>query len=384
MTLEHQGIMNIPTENLFFALLRAGLWGAFEGDVPQQDEIEWKSLLKLAEEQTVSGLISDGLSLMKKAVPSLEVPAKVTERLMIQTIGLEKSNAMVNGVVSEVCGALNKAGIRYCLIKGQGTALNYPRPNHRTPGDIDLLLDDENYRKASELLVPMAVEVSPENPQKKHLGMKFRNGVEVELHGTARVSFGDAVNKVIDRMQDDLFKGNDFREWDCLGTEVRLPSVDFDAAFIFIHFVQHFYHGGLGLRQICDWVMHLSRFSSEIDQGWILDHLIDLGMLKEWDAFGALAVTLLGMPRECAPFYMPSQDKYAEMIWASMRHSGNFGRKMHGHRDPQSEPYLIRKVRSLNGHMSWMIRHFRLNPRNTLRAIAITLHTGLRAAINGE
>lgn len=376
--------MNIQTENLFFALLRAGLWGTYDGDERLTNDIEWEALLKLAEEQTVSGVVSDGLAMVKKAVPSLEVPANVTRRLMVQTIGIERSNALVDSVVAEVCGILNKAGIRYCLIKGQGTALNYPHPNHRTPGDIDLLLDEENYRLASNLLTPMAEKVLPEDPHKKHLGMMFRDGVEVELHGTARVGFGKKTNKVIDKMQAELLGGSDFRYWDCLGTKVTLPSADFDSVFIFLHFVQHYYHGGLGLRQICDWMMHEYRHEPEFDYGWMLCRIMDLRMLKEWKAFASLAVKRLGMDPRVIAFYDPKRGKYSDIIWDSMKRSGNFGRKMRGHRDPQSEPYLIRKVRSLNGHLSWMGRHFRLNPGNTLRAIAGTLRSGFRGVVNGQ
>ena len=376
--------MNIQTENLFFALLRAGLWGTYDGDERLTNDIEWEALLKLAEEQTVSGVVSDGLALVKKAVPSLEVPANVTRRLMVQTIGIERSNALVDSVVAEVCGILNKARIRYCLIKGQGTALNYPHPNHRTPGDIDLLLDEENYRLASNLLTPMAEKVLPEDPHKKHLGMMFRDGVEVELHGTARVGFGKKTNKVIDKMQAEPLGGSDFRYWDCLGTKVTLPSADFDSVFIFLHFVQHYYHGGLGLRQICDWMMHEYRHESEFDYGWMLCRILDLRMLKEWKAFASLAVKRLGTDPRIIAFYDPKRGKYSDIIWDSMKRSGNFGRKMCGHRDPQSEPYLIRKVRSLNGHLSWMGRHFRLNPGNTLRTIAGTLRSGFRGVVNGQ
>lgn len=90
--------------------------------------------------------------------------------------------------------------------------------------------------------------------------------MDVELHGTARASFGKTVNDVIDSMQEELFREKDFRFWECLGTNVSLPSVKFDSVFIFTHFIQHFYHSGLGLRQICDWTMHLHRFATEMDK----------------------------------------------------------------------------------------------------------------------
>lgn len=160
--------------------------------------------------------------------------------------------------------------------------------------------------------------------------------MDVELHGTASASFGKTVNDVIDSILEELFREKDFRFWECLGTNVALPSVKFDSVFIFTHFIQHFYHSGLGL------------------------------------------------PKEEMPFYDPQFAKYSDMIWASMKHSGNFGRKMNAGRDIKSESFLLRKARSLKGHLLWMSRHFTLSPKNTLRALCGTIVTGVAAAVKGQ
>ena len=208
--------------------------------------------------------------------------------------------------------------------------------------------------------------------------------MDVELHGTARASFGKTVNDVIDSMQEELFREKDFRFWECLGTNVALPSVKFDSVFIFTHFIQHFYQSGLGLRQICDWTMHLHRFATEMDKEWIRQRINALGMMREWKAFGFFAVSRLGLPKEEMPFYDPQFAKYSDMIWASMKHSGNFGRKMNAGRDIKSESFLLRKARSLKGHLLWMSRHFTLSPKNTLRALCGTIVTGVAAAVKGQ
>ena len=70
--------------------------------------------------------------------------------------------------------------------------------------------------------------------------------------------------------------------------------------------------------------------------------------------------------------------------WASMKHSGNFGRKMNAGRDIKSESFLLRKARSLKGHLLWMSRHFTLSPKNTLRALCGTIVTGVAAAVKGQ
>lgn len=375
--------MNITTDKLFFNLLRAGLWGE-PGPVADYSLADWNSVFGLAREQTVTGLVADGISAVKRSGINLGVTAEVSKKFMVQTIGIERSNAMLDKEVTELARMFKENGICYCLVKGQGTALNYLRPGHRSPGDIDFLLDEENYHLASEALAPKADKLFPEDPDQKHFAMLFHDGVEVELHGTVRAGFGRKFNDVVDSMQAELFTRKNFRSWNCFGESVTLPSVDFDAMYIFTHFVQHFYHSGLGLRQICDWTMHLHRFASEIDRGWIKRYLDDLDLNREWKAFGFIAVNLLGLPREEMPFYDETFGRYSDMIWASIRHSGNFGRTMNSGRDMSSEPYLLRKARSMRSHLSWMFRHLALSPHNTFRSIMYTLNHGFSAVMNGQ
>lgn len=170
--------MNIPKDDLFFDLLRSGLWDK-AGTVADYSSVDWKALIRLAREQTVVGLISDGVSAQKRYGAQLSMPFEDARQLMVQTIGVERANARLDAVVAELAGIFKDNGISYCLIKGQGTAQNYLHPGHRSPGDIDFLLDDENYRRASEVLAPMAEKLLPEDGDKKHFGMLFHGGVDV-------------------------------------------------------------------------------------------------------------------------------------------------------------------------------------------------------------
>ena len=229
----------MKTDNVFFALLRAGLWGKAE-DISLRD-VDWESVYGIAREQTVAGFVADGISVMKKADPAMAVSPAVQNSFMQTVLGSEMRNRQMNATLSHLCKVLSENGICALVLKGQGVALDYLQPSHRQPGDIDFFLDDKNYQAASALLSPKAAKVDEENPSKKHLGMHFGD-IEVELHGTMRVDFGKRVNEVMDNIQFDLFRKKDFRKWDCGGTEVLLPSIDFDALFIFMHFIQHFYH----------------------------------------------------------------------------------------------------------------------------------------------
>lgn len=346
------------TDEIFFALLRSGLWGRTEA-LPE-GEIDWNAVISLSDSQAVTGIIADGLSEVRRAFPGCSPDSAVSGRVVRTVLGIEMMNARIESALSSVCGELNAEGIVCCLLKGQGVARNYPVPSHRSPGDIDLLFDGRNYPKASALLVPKADRLSGEAEDRKHFGMFFGN-VEIELHGTLHTFFGKRFNRKLDRMQARLFQDEDFREWNCNGVQVRLPSAGFDAVFIFTHLLQHFYYNGLGLRQVCDWMMHISRNSPAIDRECLASTLRSLGIMEAWKAFGAMAVELLGMPEDEMPFYDRRHSDCPSRIWKAIRLYGNFGSGRYAGRDYVSESFLVRKFRSLRYHCSFLPVFFRLS-----------------------
>ena len=78
----------MKTDDVFFALLRAGLWGKAE-DISLRD-VDWESVYGIAREQTVAGFVADGISVMKKADPAMAVSPAVQNAFM-QTVGREPS-----------------------------------------------------------------------------------------------------------------------------------------------------------------------------------------------------------------------------------------------------------------------------------------------------
>ena len=98
------------------------------------------------------------------------------------------------------------------------------------------------------------------------------------------------------------------RSWDNNGTLVFLPAPTEDVFFVFTHFIKHFYKERMSLRQLCDWCRLLWTYRAEISVDWLGQYLCRAGLMKEWQAFGALAVEYLGMPTEAMPFINLNDD----------------------------------------------------------------------------
>ena len=115
-----------------------------------------------------------------------------------------------------------------------------------------VVLSSENYERAEDFLKPLAREVEVEDIGKKHIGMTIDSWT-VELHGTLRNGLTRRASRVIDRLQEDTFRCGKVQIWRDGDVDIPIPAIDNNVVFIFSHILQHFIHGGIGLRQICDW-----------------------------------------------------------------------------------------------------------------------------------
>ncbi len=70
---------------------------------------------------------------------------------------------------------------------------------------------------------------------------------------------------MLDEIQQDTFEKDETRIWKDGETDVLLPHADNDVIFVFTHILQHFFKGGIGVRQICDWCRLLWTYRNEID-----------------------------------------------------------------------------------------------------------------------
>lgn len=359
-------------------MVRAGLWEK-EARLLSFGEVDYEEVMCLAEEQSVVGLVTAGLEHV--------VDEKASQEYLLQFIGqslqLEQDNVAMNNFIEELIENMRHYGIYAILVKGQGIAQCYERPLWRMCGDVDLLLSHDNYEKAKEILVPIASTVETEWGYQKHLSITIDRWV-VELHGTLRTQLLSKVDRLIDDTQKDVFYGGQVRSWMNRNTQVFLPSADNDVIFIFTHFLKHFYKGGLGLRQICDWCRLLWTYRESLNHGLLESRIRKAGLMSEWMAFGAFAVEVLGMPEEAMPLYSPALrwKRKANRILEFILMSGNMG---HNREKSYGEyPYLIKKAFSMGRRISDVVNHARIFPLDSMKFLTSIMFHGICDAVRGR
>ncbi len=366
-------------QKAFLELIRAGLW---EKDVSLSScgEIDFDEICRLAQEQAVVGLLAAGM----EHVTDVRVPQTLALTMAGEVLQLEQRNRSMNEFVARLIGDLRKADVYSLLVKGQGIAQCYERPLWRACGDVDLLLSDNYYKKAFESLKPLASSVENEKSFTKHQALTI-DGWEVELHGTLRSGLWKRLEHVVDDVQANVFYGGSVRSWQNGQILVFLPGVDEDVFFVFSHILQHFFKGGIGLRQICDWCRLLWTYKDSIDSRLLEYRLISAGVSSEWKAFAALAVGMLGMPADAMPLYDEDEKwkRKAEDILDCIIETGNFGHN----RDvsyQKKNPVVIRKFITIWRQTKDSARHFWIFPLDSIKAWWNIFVAGVKDAVRGE
>ena len=149
----------------------------------------------------------------------------------------------------------------------------------------------------------------------------------VELHGTLHTEISKRMNKGIDVIQREIFTQGKVRVWRDGDTDVFLPAPDEDFVLVFTHILEHFFVGGVGLRQLSDWCRLLWTYREQIDEPLLESRLRHMGLMPEWKGFAALAVGYLGMPADAMPLYSdaPKYRRKADRICRLVLQTGNMG-----------------------------------------------------------
>ena len=310
-------------QQVFLALLRAGLWGDVKGDGFSQNDfdsaelkavpkgqadglkvidlpaaIDYDEVLRLSGDQSVVGLVTAGLEMLPTGILPLTEKLKLVGMCQL----IEQRNIAMNSFIARTIVQMRVAGIEPLLVKGQGIAQCYTRPLWRTSGDIDFFFSPDVFPKAVDFFMSYAANKVQDAKYTKSVGV-YAEDWFVELHGTLRSSLSTKVDKEIDAVQKEVFSKREYKVWHNNGTDVYMPDVNSDLFLLFTHFVRHFYKGGIVIRQLCDWCRFLWIYRNKVDSQLLVTRLRRAGLVDEWKSFSAFVVEYLGMPVEAMLLY---------------------------------------------------------------------------------
>ena len=296
-----------------------------------------ESLMAIAKEQTVVGLIGEalmrnGFRLQKK--DALDVYASLEK--------IREENEGVNLELSRFARALEKRDVKYVVVKGQTIGALYQNPVARMTGDVDLYVVGEDFQRVREF-VEERLRCTLELTDEKHLEFEAHD-VLFELHQVLSKFSNKNTEKRFQQLIDKVVTERPCRVL-INGVWVRTLPPTYNVLYTFLHLFGHLIESGVGLRQFCDLarLIHVVMQGGDEQETSVRERLNDgaerlnvtelekslceFGMMKAFCAMGAFLVEVLGLPEKEFPFPLKNKDKkWVRVIKKNVMEGGNFGR----------------------------------------------------------
>ena len=245
------------------------------------DDASWEEIFTLAKFHSVAGTIYYSVKKLQNPPPP-ELLKKITD---IRSKAVAK-DMMQRAEYRAILSAFEKAKIRCLPIKGFFVKNFYPKPDMRMMGDLDILIDPKNAKKAQEAMLSLGYAC--ESFGKHHHDVYHKRPVmHVELHReliaektkSMRACFGDGFSKAVVMS----------------GFQYAFEMTDEDAyVYCLAHFYKHHIEGGSGIRSVMDIYMLNEGLKNRLDKKSVEEKLKKIGLSDFSEKVCALAEAWFG------------------------------------------------------------------------------------------
>lgn len=302
-----------------FLLLRESLFGIQTNASEVIDDKEfWNKVYRELQAQTVTGLTT---VVVRK---HNEIPADL-QRVWSDTQRTRVVNyVQMAAVQDEACTLLQKSGIDVAVIKGMAAAIYYPIPEHRTMGDVDLLVRPEDYKAAIQVLKENGFALKGVEEGRYHTAF-IRYNVLFELH---RAPSGTHIYERGDIIRDYILSGMDSIEENQIG-RYRFPILPWkqNGMELIWHIRQHLYNG-LGLRHIVDWMMFANYYLNDENMREYMPDLQKCGLDRLAIVVTKMCQRYLGLRCDNITWCESVDEDICEDLMNFIMEQGNFGKKV--------------------------------------------------------
>ena len=278
--------------NDFLSLIRLGL-GNNNTITPSQ--INWSEVKTLAERQGLSAILVDGIEMLSEVQrPSKECLLQmIGEVMQVYELRYEKYRK----AIADLAAFYNSHGYRMMVLKGYACSINWPKPEHRPCGDIDIWLYGD-YKEADAVL-KKEKRIEIDNDRQHHTVFDW-NGFMVENHFDFTDLHHHKSNADIEKTLKELGRQSN-KTIDLYNQKVYIPSPNMHALFLLKHAMAHFAAEGMTLRQLLDWGFYVKSYTNEINWTWLEGVLDKNGMTPAYNIFNAICVEDLGFDAAIFP-----------------------------------------------------------------------------------
>lgn len=280
-------------DNTFLSLVRLGIGNATSVALPEK--MDWNALEDLAAKQGLSAVMVDGI----EKLPENQRPPKL---ILLQWIGeallgSEYQYELYCRAIAKLAGFYNEHGFKMMVLKGYACSLDWPKPEHRPCGDIDIWLFGKQKEADSVLANEKGIKVDKSHHH--HTVFCWRD-FSVENHYDFVNVYAHKSSRELEKIFKELGQ-DDSQSVEVYGEKVYLPSTNLHALFLIKHMVSHFAAAEISLRMVLDWAFFVKAHTKEIDWMWLVEMLEKFHMMDFFNCINAICVEDLGFASSIFP-----------------------------------------------------------------------------------
>lgn len=290
---EHYSIDDGIIADVVVNLIRIQVDHEFTYNYTLEQSINWKKVVLFAKRQGVNAILFDSIALLPDSL-------RPTKDLLLNWIGevIAQENLYEHHkeTIINLSDFFNRNGLKMMLLKGLGLSMNYPKPNHRPVGDVDIWLYGQ--QNQGDLVLSKELGITP--IKSSHHTIFFFNNIEIENH----ITFIEADCHKADGIEELLLEYAKEQSCDVqanLGINVHLPSPNLNALFLLRHSSAHFSTDAITLRHLLDWGFFVQKWHKEIDWEALFHNAKERNIHIFLDCLNSICVNKLGFNRDCFP-----------------------------------------------------------------------------------
>lgn len=299
-------------KNILLKLIGRSL---FDESIEISNDVDWQKLSDLAMKHTVLPLVINSLSTQELE----KVPKGLKSMWRNFSMQALLANEALLSEQHRVIALIAESEVPCVILKGSSVAINYPNPELRMMGDIDLLVKTENQMNVIRILQAAGYGDVRNPDHSVHKGIS--NGkFTVEIHNkVSEYSNNAGIHDGLSSLFEDGISRRVFKNG------IPMLPDEMQAVSLLLHKFTHLKNEGLGLRQLCDWAMFIhKRMTAEL---WLelKPRLKEFGLLNFAGVVTRACVDYLYLPENSAPWAMKYSGELEGEIMDNILESGNFG-----------------------------------------------------------
>lgn len=212
--------------------------------------INWNDFLEFCNRQGITGLVLNGIQ---------KADIRFNQSALLEWIGtvqmIIQQNAITNKRLKESVVFFERKGLRSCILKGQANGLMYPKPELRSPGDIDIWVEGKR-----EDIIKEVKNVCPDAHYSiHHIKLPIFKDVSVEVHYRPIYMSNRFTDRKLQRYIASIEKKQFENKVAFDNCEIGCLTDDFNVIYQLLHMYHHFFETRNNFKQFIDYYMLLKR-----------------------------------------------------------------------------------------------------------------------------